>query len=42
MSVPTSQIKMQVHTEFGWIAFVTFLTVFDIFDDESVISTFNN
>ena len=34
--------KMRIHIEFGSIAFVTFLTVLEIFDDEFVNSTFTN
>ena len=36
MADPIWETKMQIHTEFRWIAFVTFLTVLDIFDDESM------
>ena len=34
--------KMRVHTDFGSVARYFFLTVLDIFDDESVNSRFRN
>ena len=33
---------MQIITEFGWFAWYFFLTVLDIFNDESVNSTLRN
>ena len=33
---------MQMITEFGWFAWYFFLTVLNIFTDESVNSTFRN
>ena len=39
MAAPIWPTKMRIHTEFGF-GFVTFLTVLDIFNNESVNSIF--